>query len=389
MSNVNRQNRKLLVSILLPKLSGGGISRTRTTLARGLLRSGCADVEFILEKDGGALQGLVPDDASVHVVGRQRFRGMASVLADYLKTRRPHVLLASKELHSFAALLARRKSGAPTAIFPTLHGNFAMRLTHNRSGFEAAWLPRAVRFSYMRANRVVCVSEGASEGLIASTGLPREKVVTIHNPFDLDAIRHEAASDQVSHPWLSQGRDVPCLLAAGRLAEEKDYVTLLRAMQRIVTQRKIRLVILGEGPKRRELETLITELGLQEHVAMPGFVHNPFPDIAACDQFVLSSKWEGLPGVLVQALALGRNVVSTDCPHGPREILKNGEIGGLVPLGDHAALASTIIAGLDSPKRPETLAIRAADFEMMRIVDKYLALFSEEGAWCSDWRANA
>ncbi len=361
-------------------MSGGGISRTRTTLAKGFLESGRAQVEFVLEKDGGVLQNLVPEGASVHLLGPMRFRHLVGALGAYYRERQPAVVLTSKEMHAFAAILARRLSGSDVGVFPTLHGDFAMRLAKNRSRFESLWLPRAAGLLYRWADAAIGVSGGVAESLISGTGLASDKVVAIHNPFDLEAIRAQASEQPPSHTWLGPDRDRPCVVAAGRLAIQKDYTTLLRAMARVVAQRPARLVILGEGGERPSLEEQVRALGLQDHVSMAGFVSNPFPDIAHADVFALSSLWEGLPGVLVQALALGRPVVSTDCPHGPREILRDGELGGLVAVGDDAALAEAIFTALDRPVEAERLRARAEDFEVSRITAQYLDLFRAHGA---------
>ncbi|MEO9649039.1 MAG: glycosyltransferase [Roseobacter sp.] len=369
-----------LVSILLPKMSGGGISRTRTALAKGLLETEQVRVEFVLEKGGGVLQDLIPEGASVHIVGPMRLRQSVGILAAYYRQRQPAVILTSKELHAFAAILARWVSRDKIGVFPTLHGDFAMRLAKNRSRFEELWLPRAVGLLYRSADAAIGVSGGVADGLISATGLPQDKVVAIHNPFNLDAIRAQAIEAAPSHPWLAPDRDRPCLVAAGRLAVQKDYGTLLRAMARVVAHRPARLVILGEGVERGILEEQVRALGLQDHVSMAGFVPNPFPDIAAADVFALSSLWEGLPGVLIQAMALGRQIVSTDCPHGPSEILRKGTLGGLVPVGDDIALAKAICTALDRPVGTERLRSRAEDFAAARITKQYLDLFSAHGA---------
>ena len=369
------RNSRPLVSILLPKMSGGGISRTRTALAKGLLETGQVRVEFVLEKDGGVLQDLIPEGASVRIVGPMRLRQSVGILAAYYRHRQPAVILTSKEMHAFAAILARRFSRCKVGVFPTLHGDFSMRISKNRSRFEGFWLPRAVGFLYRSADAAIGVSAGVADGLVSATGLPHDKVVAIHNPFNLDVIRAQAVEAAPSHPWLAPDRNCPCLVAAGRLAVQKDYGTLLRAMAKIVAHRPARLVILGEGPERYILEGQIRALALQDHVSMAGFVSNPFPDFAAADAFVLSSLWEGLPGVLIQALALERQVISTDCPHGPREILKDGALGGLVPVKNESALANAICKALDRPVEAKHLSLRAEDFGAARITEQYLDLF--------------
>jgi glycosyltransferase involved in cell wall biosynthesis len=155
---------------------------------------------------------------------------------------------------------------------------------------------------------------------------------------------------------------------------QKDFPTLLKAFARVRAVRPARLLILGEGKERTELEVLARELGVASDVALPGFVPNPFPHMMRASVFVLSSAWEGLPGVLIEAMACGCPVVSTDCPSGPAEILDGGVYGPLVPVGDDAALAKAILSVLETPPDPERLRARAALFSTDHAADQYLEL---------------
>jgi glycosyltransferase involved in cell wall biosynthesis len=185
---------------------------------------------------------------------------------------------------------------------------------------------------------------------------------------DLDTL----AGTPLGHPWFLPGQP-PVVLAAGRLTRQKDFRTLLRAFARLVSGRDLRLVILGEGPDRGALTTEINALGLNDRVALPGFDDNPFRWMARARLFVLSSAWEGLPGVLIQALACGTPVVSTDCPSGPREVLDDGRFGPLVPVGDVAALAAAMERTLDDPMPAAALKARAACYRIAPVTRQYLA----------------
>ena len=363
----------MIIDILLPHLSGGGIARTRMTLAEGFLRRGHR-VRVLLLKAGERID-LVPQGAEVEVIGPLRTRALAAHLARRFRQDPPDVCLTSKELHTFAALLARTAGRRRIAVIPTMHGDFATRTSENRSGAERLWLPLAVRFAFSRADAVVAVSDAVREGL-RRIGL--RNVHAIENAFDLASIR-QAADQSVNHDWLRPERDMPCIVAAGRLAPQKDYGTLIAAMQHINRDRDVRLLILGEGPQRDHLAAQIANAGLAERIDMPGYSPNPFPSIRASDLFVLASLWEGLPGVLVQALCLGRRIVATDAPGGTAGILRNGAYGRLVPPQDPQALANAILAALDDPSEPEKAMARAEDFAMERAVDKWLALFRRVG----------
>jgi glycosyltransferase involved in cell wall biosynthesis len=219
---------------------------------------------------------------------------------------------------------------------------------------------------------VIAVSQQAADELTSNIGVSHSSVKTIHNPV-VDDVLHNGAAQALEHPWFERGT-VPVILAAGRLTEQKDFPTLMRAFAQVHAQRPVRLVILGEGRLRPDLLALATELGIQADVDMPGFVSNPYQYMARASLLVLSSLYEGLPGVLIQALACGCPVVSTDCPGGSREILADGKYGELIKIGDADALADAIRTQLDHPTARELLLGRAQDFSVDRAVDNYLDL---------------
>jgi glycosyltransferase involved in cell wall biosynthesis len=159
----------------------------------------------------------------------------------------------------------------------------------------------------------------------------------------------------------------------GRLQQQKDYPTLLHAFAQVRQTRPVHLLILGEGKERAQLEELIKKLGLEDDVSMPGFVMNPYAYMARASMFVLSSRWEGLPTVLIEALCCGTPVVSTDCPSGPREILKDGQYGQLVPVGEANALAQAIASTLDS-KAPGPPLESWQPYDLQNVVNQYLDL---------------
>lgn len=233
-------------------------------------------------------------------------------------------------------------------------------------------MPRLARVFYPRAQAVIAVSQGVADDLEGLIGTGRARVLVIPNPVvtpDLTALAAAAAD----HPWFApEPIAPPVVLAAGRLSPQKDFPTLIRAFALLVRQRDLRLLILGEGPERAALETLIQDLGLTGRVALPGFRANPFALIARARLFVLSSAWEGLPGVLIQAMACGTPVVATDCPSGPREVLADGRYGPLVPVGDPQALAQAMGETLDQPMDSDVLRARAADFGLAPVTRRYL-----------------
>jgi glycosyltransferase involved in cell wall biosynthesis len=225
------------------------------------------------------------------------------------------------------------------------------------------------------ADAVIAVSGAIAEDIAQHTGVARHRIRTIYNPtFTGDLV--DKASAPLDHPWFERGCP-PVILGVGRLAAQKDFPALLRAFAAVRGRRPARLVILGEGRLRRELMTLAHSLGIAADMDMPGYVSNPLAWMSRASVFVLSSTCEGLPGVLIEAMAAGCPVVSTDCPSGPAEILENGAYGRLVPVGDHLALAEAIAATLDAPHDPQRLRRRAADFSVTGAVDAYLDVLSQ------------
>jgi glycosyltransferase involved in cell wall biosynthesis len=235
--------------------------------------------------------------------------------------------------------------------------------------WRARLVPGLARRLYGRADAIVAVSRGVAEDLARLTGLPRERIDVIYNPIVTPALR-ERAEEPLTHGWFADA-EPPVFLAVGRLAPQKDFPALLRAFARVRQQRRARLMILGEGDERPALEELARSLGVEADVALPGFVPNPYPYLRAAAAFVLSSRWEGLPGVLIEALACGTRLVATDCPSGPREILADGRHGRLVPPGDEEALGDAMRAALDEefPPPPEEAC---RPFEPDAVVERYL-----------------
>ena len=191
----------------------------------------------------------------------------------------------------------------------------------------------------------------------------------VYNPVVTEEMERKAR-EPVEHLWIG-GAGPPVFLAAGRLDEQKDFPTLLAAFARLLAWRPARLIVLGKGKQKPYLLSLARRLGVAEHVDFPGFVNNPYAFMARASMFVLCSRSEALSGVLIEAMACGCPVVSTDCPHGPREILEDGKHGPLVPVGDAEALAAAMARTLDAPPRPEALRKRASFFNVEHGIDRY------------------
>ena len=284
----------------------------------------------------------------------------ARAMASYLEVEGPDYVLPNIVRSIWVTFLGRRMAGEHVPIVPIVHGDVRCLSYRSRLRLQNLF-PDAAHF--------VGVSRGVSDSLATSFGIPRESITTIYNPVVTPDL-HAKAAEQPDHLWLRHD-GAPVVLAAGSLEEVKDYPTLIRAFARLAARRPCRLVILGEGSKRKEIEGLVEESRLTDRVSLPGWVENPFAFMARASLFALSSRWEGLPTVLVEALACGCPCVSTDCPSGPAEILLNGDLGPLVPVGDDAALAEAMERVLERPPDKRVLRQRAMDFSAERALDDY------------------
>jgi glycosyltransferase involved in cell wall biosynthesis len=273
------------------------------------------------------------------------------------------------------AVLAWRIAGKPVPL--------VLRATNHPSGNLKLWAPIKFLFDlllsglsrliYRQATAVVAVSDGVADEVVRLSGLDRRDITTIFEPV-VDESLGRKAREELNHPWLAPG-EPPVLLGVGHLRLQKDFPTLIRAFALARAKREMRLVLLGEGGQRAELQKMVEELGVQVDVCLFGYTENPFAWMARASMFVLSSAWEGLPAVLIEALACGCPVVSTDCPSGPREILDGGKYGRLVPCFDPEALAGAILETLDALPDRESLRQRAMNFGVDASIDAYIRTF--------------
>lgn len=354
------------IAIFLPSLEAGGAERMSVILANAFARRGYA-VDVLLARARGHFCRGLSNEITIHDMRAARTFGALPGLVRYLRRERPAALLATLSNANVVALLAARLSGVRTRVvireactLSTIEGEPALK----------TYVARLMRWTYSWADSIVVISDGVGDDLVSFLGVSRNRMKTIYNPAitrDFDARSREP----VDHPWLAPGAP-PLIVAVGRLTTQKDFPTLVRAFSRVRTRSQARLMIIGEGKDRVALEALVKSLGLQDQVDLLGFVDNPWRYMRAAAVFVMSSRWEGFGNVLVEAMACGVPVVSTDCPSGPREILEGGRWGALVPVGDSRALCAAILTQIES-KPPRGMF----DYVMKRfhedaIVDRYL-----------------
>lgn len=401
------------VSLLSTNFRGGGVQMSMLRTARRLKALGFGVEILVFEPDGPLLEayGLDVDVTVLRPGPMLQARWLAlradpggwrevlrpvllarqpphrlpflADLARHLRERRPDALIAAGSGPNMLAVWARRLAGVPTRIVVSQRDILRSSASSDRR-WRRRLLGSALRRTYGMADAVVAVSHGVADDLAAATGLPRSAITVIYNPVVDDRLRALAAAP-VEHPWLGAG-EPPVILAVGRLAPQKDYPTLIRAFARVRGRRPARLLILGDArseagtaSERTALLDLAAQEGVAGDVDIPGFAANPAAYMARSALLVLSSRHEGLGNVLIEALACGCPVVSTDCPHGPAEILDHGRYGRLVPVGDGEALAGAILATLDHPPDRALLRKRGSEFTVERAVEAYLDLLSPAG----------
>jgi glycosyltransferase involved in cell wall biosynthesis len=358
------------IAIVLPTLSGGGAERVMVTLANLFAARGyMVDLVVVMAK-GPFLSNVSP---TVRVVDFKKGRVISSLfpLMLYLRTARPDATLSVMTHTNIVAIMARWLSRSTTRLVISERSSITFDVSRDKK-LLGRILYFLVPLLYRYNNAIVSVSHAAAADLVRYARLSSDAVAVIYNPFELDRI-WSMAQEPVLHPWLAPGQP-PVILAIGRLDEAKDFATLIHAFAKLRIKYASRLLILGEGELRANLEALITNCNLtDEHVLLPGFVNNPFSYMARCSMFVLSSKYEGLPGVLIEAMACGAPVISTDCCSGPHEILEGGRWGRLVPVNDAEALTTAMAEVFDTPhEQLPDVRLRASNFESERAVDAYL-----------------
>ena len=355
------------VALFTGSMRGGGAERAMLTLASAFCDRGVG-VDLVLVKAEGDYLGMVPDGVRVVDLDSRRTLTAIPKFLRYVRRERPTALLSTLPASDAAALIAKLFHGRRLRVIVRQANTFTDSIAERR--FKSRQTMRLVRLLMPVADGIVAVSDGVADDLRAQAPRAASKITTIYNPVVAPGLSEQAAAP-VEHPWFGDG-GAPVILAAGRLAQQKDYPTLLRAFAEVVRSRAARLVILGQGAERESLLELAERLGVSDCFDLPGFDVNPFRYMSRASVFVLSSRYEGFPNVLAQAMACGAPVVSTDCRSGPSEMLEDGRWGRLVPVGDRRAMARAIEDTLDDPMPAEELKARASVYSVEASVERYL-----------------
>jgi len=375
------------ISFLLPSLGGYGCERAVVNLIKGFSNRGL-DVQLVLlgnaDKFSSDCQLLAEIPTRVKI---QKLTTLTKpliwrklwVIANYLKQEKPDILMTFYDLGNiaaFARFLAKVNTRIVMNIRVELSKEIAIgnqkivSLSHFTYYLKGKIKSYIYPLTYSLADSVVALSNGVAKDVAAICRWPLAKIKVIYNPVYVEEILIKS-QEQIYHPWFTT-KDVPIILGVGRLEHQKDFPTLIHAFAIVRRVLKCRLVILGDGRMRQELEQLVKNLGLEDDVSLPGFSKNPYPYMKNADVFVLSSYYEGFGNVIAEALAVGTPVVSTNCPSGPAEILQHGKYGRLVPPHNPSNLAQAILATLQEPSYPGLLQKRARDFDPDLIADHYL-----------------
>jgi glycosyltransferase involved in cell wall biosynthesis len=387
------------LAIFIPSLAGGGVARVMLNLAEAFVAQDHQVDIVVCQPAGPYLPRIQPPIRLVVLRSSPRWQSLIQAvradpnslaamllpvflpfkppktlrclpdLVNYLRNDKPSAVLAGKTHTNLIALWAWRNAAVATRLAISEHTTLSTTIKISKK-WRWRFVAPLIRRIYPWANAIVAVSDGVADDLSRRTGISRKSITTIYNPVLISKIV-EKARIALDDPWFAPGAP-PVILGIGRLVPQKDFPTLLRAFASLRANRPCRLLILGEGRERRKLEALARELSCADDVRLPGYVDNPYAYLVRAKVFALSSAWEGLSNVLLEALACGCPVVSTDCPSGPREILAHGEFGPLVPVGDASALADAMLAVLDNPPKRGKLRARAGEFDIGEISREYL-----------------
>jgi glycosyltransferase involved in cell wall biosynthesis len=329
------------VAFFLGSFGGGGIERIMAHLAHNFVKLG-VNIDLILNRDDPTHLWRMP--AATRVINLKAPNLYSSIpgLVRYIQQERPDALLATDHYLNEVALLSKRLSGVPLRVVVAEHNQLS-KTARNTTELKRRLAPLFTRYLYPWADGIVAVSHGVARDLSATAGIPLHRIQTIYNPV-IEPAMLASAKESPEHPWFTtESGSIPTILGVGKLEPQKDFPNLIRAFAKVRQHQQARLVILGWGPDLPQLKALVQELGLDADVDFPGYVQNPYAYMARSSVFVLSSAWEGLPTVAIEAMALGTPVVSTDCQSGPAEILADGKYGYLTPVGDSEALAEAIL----------------------------------------------
>ena len=358
----------------IPFFAGGGAERVAVMLANQFSKNGNS-VSFVVNRADGPHKALLAEDIPLYALNPGTHFSSIFLFSSLLKKIKPDYIFCRLGLCPIVGVLGRLLTPIRVKVIISYHNlfypNTPIPLGAKIAHYSVSLLSR---LSYC----TVCVSSDIQTDLRDNFKASAKKLKVIYNPVDLEEANEKSKKNLPESLWEYQGKK-QFILAVGRLTEQKDYPTLIRTFHRIHSEMPHDLVILGQGSLENNIRALVKELSMEDRVILPGFQQNPFPVFRAASLFVLSSIFEGFGNVIIEALAVGTPVVSTNCPGGPKEILANGKYGRLVPVGDDKALAEAVRLTLKNPLSAEILQERAGDFALDKIASQYESICEDFG----------
>jgi len=373
------------IAFFVPSLTVGGAERVTVAVANGLADHGYA-VDLVVPHYEGAFVDEVDDDVVVFDLDTSfgPAIGVGTTVPDlvsYLRLRSPAMVFSQMTFANDVCLVAHLLAGSDAMVVPTVHNTLG-----NLKSPKDRFVQFLASLLASRADRFVAVSDGVADSIVTEIGVDRSDVSVLHNPIPVEEVRTEAR-EPADHRWID-GQDHEVVLGIGRMERQKSFSTFLDAFRRVNRRRpSTRAVLVGEGTLQEELKERAADLGIDDVVSFPGYVDNPYAYMDGADALMMSSVHEGLPTVLIEALACGCPVVSTDCPSGPRTILEGGAIGPLVDVGDDHGLAEGVLSVLRDPPEEDLLVNRARDFAPSTVLDEYESFIRSYGPFESKRRA--
>lgn len=362
------------IAILTHDIGGGTFTNLCTALIRGFQELGAECQLVVLDASEEELSRFPEIPIVTLNVKRTAFSLGATVR--YLRQYQPDVLFPMPWYFNVVAVMARLLAGVPTRVILGEHNIISLEAgIEHRSKLHLRFLPLLMRLTYPLSDGLIGVSKDTITDLVDTlkikANIPMRVVL---NPINCERVQH-LAQEPIDHSWF-QNYDLPVIVTAARLAKQKQLDGLLRAFAQVIQTRPARLVILGNGPLRDELEQLCQELNITDRVWMPGYEPNPYRYMASADVFVLASAWEGCPIALQEAMACGAAVVVTDAPGGMKDIIEYGKSGLLVPTGNPEALAKGLLQLLEDPALQqhyrEQAMVRSLDFHYLNTSQQYI-----------------
>lgn len=360
--------KRMRITFFIPSLAGGGAERMVLNLIRGLLDYP-VQIDLVVATAYGELNNQIPQGINFVNLHQNRVSSALFPLVRFLRKNRPDILFSAVDNANLIAILANLLNRTKTKCVVSVH-QMGSKFREIHYGFRERILRKGIWLLFRFAHKIVAVSSGVAEDLICELKINPSCITMIGNPI----LSNQKFEQLQNSP--KKGQSDVLVVSAGRLVKEKDFQTLLSAFALVHKQLSCHLIIYGEGPERERLENQRDALGLSRDIDFPGFTEDIFQALTSADLCVVSSLTEGFGNVIVESLACGVPVVSTDCPSGPREILQDGKFGRLVDIEQPELLAEAILSSLSQKMDRSFLQDRARDFTIEKISSIYYDLFN-------------